>query len=109
MRGSLFFLCLALLGAIRLSADEVSLVRVGELWRFRTGISVPSSPSTAWRENSYDDPTWSSAISGFSTPFVSDYRELTLFQHAADYYSVLLRRPLLLTDPARLSSPTLRL
>ena len=93
MFGRLFFLGLYWLPvAIGFAADEVSLVRVGEVWSYRTGTNPPSSPITSWRSPGFDDSTWSQGLSGFTTFFTVDYKEATLWQGAENYHSVFLRR-----------------
>lgn len=57
---------IAWLSLICLRADDVSLIRVGEPWRYLQGTREPSSPSIAWRQIGYDDSHWSVGVSGFS-------------------------------------------
>jgi len=92
MFGRLFFLGLWLPVTIGFAADEISLVRVGEVWSYRTGTNAPSAPITSWRSPGFDDSAWSQGQSGFTTHFAVDYREATLWQGAENYHSVFLRR-----------------
>lgn len=57
---------LALLALGRLRADEISLVRVGESWRYFPGVTEASSPASAWRQTDFDDSAWPQGPSGFS-------------------------------------------
>src|SRR5258705_4821331 len=41
------------------AADEISLVRVGEVWSYRTGTNAPSTPITNWTSPGFDDSAWS--------------------------------------------------
>src|SRR5436305_14135932 len=105
----LFFLGLWLPVTIGFAADEVSLVRVGEIWNYRFGTNAPSAPITAWRSAGFDDSTWSQGPSGFSTFFSVDYKEATFWQGAENYHSVFLRRRFTVADTAAIKWLVLRL
>jgi len=98
MFGRLFFLGLWLPVTIGFAADEISLVRVGEVWSYRTGTNAPSTPITSWRSPAFDDSAWSQGLSGFTTFFTVDYKESTLWQGAENYHSVFLRRRFNIAD-----------
>jgi predicted phosphodiesterase len=109
MFGRLIFLGLWLPVTIGLAADEISLVRVGEVWSYRSGTNSPSISITAWREGSFDDSAWLKGLSGFSSSFVADYREATLWPDTPNYHAVFLRHKFTVADPTRIKWLVLRL
>lgn len=109
MFGRLFFLVLWLPVTMGFAADEISLVRVGEVWNYRFGTNAPSSPITAWRSAGFDDSTWSQGLSGFSTFFSVDYKEATFWQGAENYHSVFLRHRFSVTNAVNVKWLVLRL
>ncbi len=92
-----------------LIADDTSLVRVGDSWSYFCGSNAPSSPITAWRQAGFDDSAWARGPSGFSTSFVADFREATLWPEANGYHSVFLRRTFSVSDPSSVKWLVLRL
>jgi hypothetical protein len=94
---------LGLLGS--LGADEVSLVRVGESWRYFRGVGEPSEPATAWRGLAFDDSSWAAGMSGFS--LIGD--EATPVRGPGSFSSVYFRRRFNLADPASVQWLVLRL
>jgi len=105
----LFFLGLWLPVTIGFAADEISLVRVGEVWSYRSGTNSPSTPITAWRNASFDDSAWPKGLSGFSSSFVADFREATLWPDTANYHAVFLRHKFTVADPTQVKWLVLRL
>jgi hypothetical protein len=97
---ALSLFCGLFLGAFRLFGDEISLVRVGDVWTSCRGTNAPSSPITAWRACGFDDSAWSHKPSGFSTSYVVDFREPTLFLDAENYHSIYFRREFTVADPS---------
>lgn len=82
--------------------DEISLVRVGEPWRYYRGTNEPSAPVTAWRETAFDDSGWLEGPSGFSTTAYSETTEATYWNQlppAPVSRSFYLRRKFLVADP----------
>jgi hypothetical protein len=61
-----FCLLLGLVGRC-VASDEISLVRVGEVWRYFRAGTEPSDPATAWRTPGFDDSAWAAGRAGFST------------------------------------------
>ena len=90
-------------------ADELSLVRVGDEWRFLRGTNEPSSPVTAWRELTFNDSSWSEGRSGFSTIFLQDGLEATLWPQTPACRSFFLRRKFSVVDPQTVKWMLLRL
>lgn len=109
MFGRLIFLGLWLPVTIGFAADEISLVRVGEVWSYRSGTNSPSISTTAWREGGFDDSAWPKGMSGFSSSFVADYREATLWPDTASYHAVFLRHKFTVADPTQIKWLVLRL
>jgi hypothetical protein len=109
MFGRLFWLGFWLPVTIGFAADEISLVRVGEVWSYRFGTNAPSTPITAWRSAGFDDSSWAQGPSGFSTFFSVDYKEATFWQGAENYHSVFLRRQFNVTNTAAIKWLVLRL
>jgi Predicted phosphohydrolases len=104
-----FLLGLWLPVTIGFAADEISLVRVGEVWNYRTGTNAPSTPITTWRNPGFDDSAWSQGLSGFTTFFTVDYKEATLWQGAENYHSVFLRKRFNVADTSTIKWLILRL
>jgi len=103
-----------MLGLLALCAqgDEISLVRVGEVWQYYRGTNEPSSPVTAWRMLGFDDSSWPEGQSGFSTTTYSATDEATLWSQpttsplARSFY---LRRKFTVLDPQAVKWLILRL
>jgi MBG domain (YGX type)/Bacterial Ig-like domain (group 3)/Calcineurin-like phosphoesterase len=109
MFGRLFFFGFWLPVTIGFAADEISLVRVGEVWSYRTGTNAPSTPITNWTSPGFDDSAWSQGLSGFTTFFTVDYKEATLWQGAENYHSVFLRRRFNVADTSAVKWLILRM
>lgn len=101
--------CLLLpwLGAVLAAADEISLVRVGEVWRYACVTNAPSEPLGMWRENDFDDSVWQQAASGFSTVTAYPYRQATSWPK--NCRSIFLRHKFMVADPASIKWLVLRL
>ena len=107
----LAFCVLALL-ATSVMGDDISLIRVGETWRYYRGTNEPSTPATAWRTLGFDDSSWRQGPSGFSTTTYSATEEATLWNHSPPEplsRSFYLRRKFTLADPAVVKWLVLRL
>ena len=82
--------------------DDISLVRVGEAWRYYRGTNEPSSPVTAWRQLDFQDSSWQESASAFSTTAYSDTAEATYWNQlpptplARSFY---LRHTFTVADP----------
>jgi hypothetical protein len=94
---------------IGFAADEISLVRVGEVWSYRTGTNAPSTPITSWTTPGFNDSAWSQGMSGFTTFFTVDYKEATLWQGAENYHSVFLRKRFNIADTSTIKWLVLRI
>jgi len=105
----LIFLGLWLPVTIGLAADDISLVRVGETWSYRTGTNAPSNPVTAWRNLGFDDSSWTTGVSGFSTLASTDFYEATTLPQPVNYPSIFLRRKFTVIDPGAIEWLILRL
>ncbi len=79
-------------------ADEISLVRIGDAWRYVRGTNEPSSPVTAWRELAFDDSAWSEGLSGFSTIYLQSGLEATFWSRTPDAHSFYVRRRFTVAD-----------
>ena len=104
--------CILALLAMRARGDEISLVRVGEGWRYYRGTSQPSSPVTAWQQLSFDDSIWPQGQSGFSTAAYADTGEATFWSQlppAPLTRSFYLRRKFTVADPQAVKWLVLRL
>ncbi len=77
MRSARLAFCIVALLATPAQGDDISLVRVGERWRYYRGTNEPSCPATAWRQETFDDSNWLEGESGFSTTGYSDTFEAT--------------------------------
>jgi hypothetical protein len=92
--------------------DEISLVRVGEPWRYYRGTNEPSSPVTAWRQLDFEDSSWQEGESAFSTTAYSDTAEATLWNQLPPSplsRSFYLRRKFTVADPQAVKWLVLRL
>jgi hypothetical protein len=92
--------------------DEISLVRVGETWRYYRGTSEPSTPVTEWRQIAFDDSGWLEGPSGFSTTGYSPTSEATYWSQlppASVAHSFYLRRTFSVADPEAVKWLVLRL
>jgi len=88
-------------------ADEISLVRAGDVWRYYCATNPPSSPITAWREVSFDDTFWLQGPSGFCTIKADPFSQATTWPK--NCRSVYLRRTFIVSDPASVKWLVLRL
>src|SRR5262249_32156295 len=84
-------------------ADEVTLIRISDSWRFFKGTTEASSPTNAWRELSFDDSNWLSGPSGFSVGFgvcteVSFNEATLLCDLPGRYSSVFFRKKFAVAD-----------
>ena len=98
--------CFLVLLATWARGDDISLVRVGEAWRYYRGTNEPSSPVTAWRQMDFVDSSWQEGESGFSTTAYSDTAEATLWNQLSPAplsRSFYLRRKFTVADPDRKS------
>ncbi len=86
-------------------ADEISMVRIGEPWRFLKGTNEASQPVTAWRTRSFDDTAWESGPAGFS--LATD--EATRLTQPPAFGSAFFRKTFTVTDPGTVRWLTLRL
>ena len=101
--------CILALLATSVRGDDISLVRVGEAWRYYRGTNEPSSPVTAWRGLAFDDSSWLEGQSGFSTTSYSATEEATLWGPSPFAPSVYLRRKFTVADPQAVKWLVLRL
>lgn len=58
------------------SVVDLSLVDLGDVWRYRRGLEAFSSPPAAWVEAAYDDGEWASGPAGFGYGDGDDATEL---------------------------------
>lgn len=89
-----------------LSADEISLVRVGAEWRYFKGLSEASAPAEAWRAVDFDDSSWLVGRSGLGFGGGDDATYLA--DMYGRYTSVFARRKFLVSDPASVQWLVLR-
>ncbi len=104
--------CILALVAMWARGDEISLVRVGESWRYFRGTNEPSSPVNGWRGLSFDDSGWGEGGSGFSTTGYSSTSEATYWNQltpAPLTRSFYLRRKFTVADPQAVKWLVLRL
>jgi hypothetical protein len=103
--------CILTLLATSAPGDDISLVRVGETWRYYRGTNEPSSSITAWRETAFDDSGWAEGPSGFSTTAYSETVEATYWNQlppATTSHSFYLRRKFTVADPQAVAWLVLR-
>ena len=104
--------CILALLATWARGDDISLVRVGEDWRYYRGTNEPSSPVTAWRQLDFQDSSWQESASAFSTTAYSDTAEATYWNQlpptplARSFY---LRRKFTVADPQAVKWLVLRM
>lgn len=89
-----------------LCADEISLVRAGDAWRYFKGTGEASTPASAWREVDFDDSGWPSGRSGFGFGGGDDATHLG--DMYGRYTSVFARRKFTVADPASVQWLVLR-
>jgi len=98
--------------ALWVKGDEISLVRVGEAWRYCPGTNEPSAPIAAWRTLGFDDSSWREGRPGFSTTTYSATGEATFWSQpitsplARSFY---LRRKFTVSNPQAVKWLVLRL
>src|SRR5687767_7238203 len=91
------------------AGDDLSLIRVGEAWKYFKGITEPSAPVSAWRNLAFDDTNWPSAVSGFSYG-KGEYEDATILTDMPDdYVSVYFWKAFVVANPAEIEWLTLRL
>ena len=92
-------------------ADDISLVRVGDTWRYCRGTNEPSSPIEAWRSPGFDDTAWPQVLSAFSTlPYEGDgTREATFLAPSSSCLAYYFRRAFTVTNAAAIKWLSLRL
>ncbi|MBU0678498.1 MAG: metallophosphoesterase family protein, partial [Verrucomicrobia bacterium] len=102
-----FFALTILLAVTSVSADQISLVRVGEDWRYFKGTSEPSNPMSDWRQLSFDDSSWAVGPSGFG---YEDQDDATVLSDMVNnYWSVYIRRKFTVDNPADIKWLILRI
>ncbi len=79
-------------------ADDIYLVRVGELWRFTAGAMAPSDPISQWRQLGFKDDLWLQGHSGFS--YVYGDAATWLSDAQPGVTPIYMRRKFTVTDPA---------
>jgi hypothetical protein len=89
-----------------MGAEEISLVRVGETWRYNRGFSEPSPGSFAWAEPAFNDDSWPAGSSGFAS---DAYYSGTYIRDAAGCVSLYYRNTFTLADPTRVQCLVLRI
>ena len=94
-------------GALTSSGDEISLVRVGDVWNYYCGINAPSSPIGVWQQDAFDDSFWLHGPTGFSTVNSDPYKEATPWPHNCP--AIFLRRKFTVPDAASVKWLVLRL
>ena len=100
-------LLVVLLTGASLRADEVSLVRIGDSWRYWKGVSEASIPSELWRHIGFADSSWASAPSGFASGGIP---EATAFlDMPGNFTSVYFRKTFAVADPAAIKWLILRI
>jgi hypothetical protein len=95
---------LALLWLLPLWADEITLVQIGDVWRFLPGLVEASSPVTAWRQVGFDDSAWPQGAAGFSL----SWEEATMLPPAPDLRCVFFRKSFTVSDPQAIKWLVLR-
>lgn len=80
-----------------------TLINPGSQWRYLKGTQEASAPTTAWRENEFDDATWSvGALPIGYDPALPFGTRLDDMRY--QYTSVFLRRAFSVSDPAKVST-----
>jgi hypothetical protein len=93
-------------GAGSLPADEIAVVRVGDVWRYFKGIREASTPAAAWREVDFDDSSWLSGRSGLG--FGGGDDATSLGDMYGRYTAVFARRKFTVADPTSVQWLVLR-
>ena len=86
-------------GSVDQGPDPV-LVERGSLWNFIPGSSAPSSPSTAWRQNGFDDSTWTEQRLPVG---YGDGHVVSTISMRNNYSTFYLRREFQVDDPQAIS------
>src|SRR5688572_30351788 len=101
----LFAALLLLVQAV--SANETSLVRVGDSWRYFKGVTEPA-PSNGWTSIQFDDQAWFFGRSGFSGGL--GLIELTqLSDYGTTYDHVFFREQFVVADTNNVADLVLRI
>src|SRR5437667_2783487 len=93
---------------LSIAAQQATLVRVSDGWRYFKGTNAPSTPPTAWQQIVFDDSTWLTGVGGFSIGQVYD-ENTVLDDMPARYLSVFFRKKFTVTDPQAVKWLTLRI
>src|SRR6267378_3112097 len=101
---------LALLAVVVLPAvaQESTLVRVSDPWRYFKGTNAPSTPPTAWRQMNFEDSAWPTATGAFVIGQLDEENSL-LTDMPSRYLSVFFRRKFAVSDLASVKWLLLRI
>src|SRR5437867_8304684 len=93
---------------LSIAAQQATLVRVSDGWRYFKGTNAPSTPPTSWQQIAFDDSTWLTGVGGFSIGQVYDENTF-LADMPARYLSVFFRKKFTVTDLQAVKWLTLRI
>lgn len=90
-------------------AQDWSLIRMSDTWRYFKGRTEPSRPSE-WQQLGFNDSEWATGPSGFSSVLYSLLNEATVLRDfGVDYQSLYLRKSFVVKDPASIKWLILRM
>ena len=93
---------------LSIAAQQATLVRVSDGWRYFKGTNAPSTRPSAWQQIAFDDSTWLTGVGGFSIGQVYD-ENTVLADMPARYLSVFFRKKFTVTDLQAVKWLTLRI
>ena len=89
-------------------ADDISLIRVTDNWKYFEGRAEPPGQPLSWIDLNYDDSQWAESLAGFSS--FNTYGEATqLYDYGRDYSTVYFRRKFSVSDPATVAQLIFRI
>ncbi|MBI4323698.1 MAG: metallophosphoesterase family protein [Chloroflexi bacterium] len=89
-------------------ADDISLVRISENWRYFKGITEPSNPVTAWTQLDFNDDLWLSGPAAFTANYGSYNEATVLTDFWSSYSSIYFRKKFTVSNPAAITWLILR-
>ncbi len=78
------------------ATQDIQLVQRGESWHYFPGTETPSSPSTAWRNDGFDDSAWDVGVAPIG---YGDDHVVTTLDMRGNYSTVFLRKTFELDAP----------
>ncbi len=89
-------------------AEDLHLIRPGEIWHYFKGVTEPSARLGEWLTRDFDDSLWLESISGFST-IAYNPEPGYLYDYGVSYRTVYFRHMFEVQQPLSLGELTFRI